>query len=125
MLKLDVFHVDGLSRTLIRAGRPVDLTAKDFDLSVLFRRNVWQFLSRRQIRDSVWGRSAVMSSRTLDTHVSRVRLKLGFIPENGWRLAAKYGYGYCLQHLRAAPPICASTWEFTCYPPSESSAVAP
>jgi hypothetical protein len=46
MLRLDVYHVDAPSRTLMRAGRPVDLTPKDFDLSVLFLRNVGQLLSR-------------------------------------------------------------------------------
>jgi two-component system response regulator RegX3 len=104
VLKLDVYHVDCQSHTVMRGGRPVDLTAKDFDLSVLFLRNVGQLLSRGHICERVWGRSEVVTSRTLDTHVSRVRRKLGFIPENGWRLAAKYGYGYRLQQLGVARP---------------------
>jgi DNA-binding response OmpR family regulator len=108
VLKLDVYHVDGLSRTLMRDGRPVELTGKDFDLSVLFLRNVGQLLSRRHICERVWGRSEVVTSRTVDTHVSRVRHKLGFIPENGWRLAAKYGYGYRLQQLGGASPVSAA-----------------
>ena len=103
VLKLDVYHVDCQSHTVMRAGHPVDLTAKDFDLSVLFLRNVGQLLSRDRICERVWGRSQVITSRTLDTHVSRVRHKLGFMPENGWCLAAKYGYGYRLQQLGAAP----------------------
>ncbi len=103
VLKLDVYHVDGLSRTLMRGGRPVALTTKDFDLSVLFLRNVGQLLSRPHICERVWGRSEVVPSRTLDTHVSRIRHKLGFMAENGWCLAAKYGYGYSLQQLNAAP----------------------
>jgi DNA-binding response OmpR family regulator len=105
VLTLDVYHVDGLSRTLTRDGRAVELTVKDFDLTVLFLRNVGQLLSRSQIRERVWGRSEVVSSRTLDTHVSRIRHKLGFMPENGWRLSAKYGYGYRLQQLGAAPSV--------------------
>jgi hypothetical protein len=35
----------------------------------------------------------------------RVRRKLGFMPENGWHLAAKYGYGYRLQQLGTAPAV--------------------
>jgi two-component system response regulator RegX3 len=105
VLKLDVYHIDGLSRTLLRDGRPVYLTGKDFDLSVLFLRNVGQLLSRRHICERVWGRSAQIPSRTLDTHVSRVRRKLGFMPENGWHLTAKYGYGYRLQQLGAPPSV--------------------
>ena len=105
VLKLDAYHVDGVSRTLMRDGRPVDLTGKDFDLSALFLRNVGQLLSRRHICERVWGHSGVVTSRTLDTHVSRVRHKLGFVPENGWRLAAKYGYGYRLQQLGSVPSV--------------------
>ena len=101
-MKLDVYDIDGVSRTLMREGRPVELTTKDFDLSVLFLGNVGQLLSRQQICERVWGRDGVITSRTLDTHVCRVRHKLGFMPENGWRLAAKYGYGYRLQQLGAS-----------------------
>jgi DNA-binding response OmpR family regulator len=103
VLKLDAYHVDCLSHTLMRHGRPVDLTAKDFELSVLFLRNVGELLSRGQICERVWGHGAVVTSRTLDTHVSRVRRKLGLIPENGWCLTAKYGHGYRLQQLGATP----------------------
>lgn len=71
----------------------------------LVRPRAWKLLSRRQVCERVWGRSAVVPSRTLDTHVSRVRRKLGFMPENGWRLAAKHGYGYRLQQLGAAPSV--------------------
>jgi len=99
LLKLDVYIVDGVSRTLTRSGHPLNLTTKDFDLSALFLRNVGKLLSRNQISERVWGRSAMITSRTLDTHVSRVRGKLGFTPENGWCLSARYGYGYRLDRL--------------------------
>ena len=52
----------------------------------------------------MWGPNAVVTSRTLDTHVSRIRNKLGLTPENGWRLAAVYRYGYRLEQLDAAVP---------------------
>ncbi len=99
VLELDVFRVDTQTRTVTRNEREVDLTAKDFDLSVLFLRNIGRLLSRGHIRESVWGPSAVVTSRTLDTHVSRIRNKLGLTPENGWRLAAVYRYGYRLEQL--------------------------
>jgi len=102
IIELDVFKVDCQTRTVQRNGKQVDLTAKDFDLSVLFLRNVGRLLSRGHIRESVWGPNAVVTSRTLDTHVSRIRNKLGLTPEYGWRLAAVYRYGYRLEHLDAA-----------------------
>ena len=105
VLAVDVYHVDGRSRTLMRGGHSVGLTSKDFDLAALFLRNVGLLLSRGDICERVWGQSEVVTSRTLDTHVSRIRSRLGFIPENGWSLAAKYGHGYRLQKLDAAPPV--------------------
>jgi two-component system, OmpR family, response regulator RegX3 len=99
VLEMDVYRVDCQTRTVTRHDRQVELTAKDFDLSVLFLRNVGRLLSRGHIRESVWGPNAVVTSRTLDTHVSRIRNKLGLTPENGWRLAAVYRYGYRLEQL--------------------------
>ena len=98
-LKVGIYDVDGASRTLTRDGRPIHLTGKDFDLSVLFLCNVGKLLSRGHICERVWGLSAAVTSRTLDTHVSGVRRKLGLTPDNGWCLAAKYGYGYRLQRV--------------------------
>jgi DNA-binding response OmpR family regulator len=83
-------------RTLLRCGRVVSLTSKDFDLSVFFLRNVGRLLSRQEIRESVWGSGADLTSRTLDTHVSRVRRRLALTADNGWCLAAVYGFGYRL-----------------------------
>jgi len=63
VLKLDVYHVDCPSHTPMRNGHPVDLTAKDFDLSVLSLRNVGQLLARGRICERVWGRSAPLFNR--------------------------------------------------------------
>ena len=53
VIELDVFKVDCQTRTVLRNGKQVDLTAKDFDLSVLFLRNVGRLLSRGHIRETV------------------------------------------------------------------------
>jgi DNA-binding response OmpR family regulator len=102
IIELDAFRVDCQTRTVLRHSKQVDLTAKDFDLSVLFLRNVGRLLSRGHIRETVWGPNAVVTSRTLDTHVSRIRNKLGLTPEHGWRLGAVYRYGYRLEQLDPA-----------------------
>ncbi len=98
-LQLGPYHVDCQMRTLLRCGSVVELTRKDFDLSVLFLRNVGRLLSRRDICQGVWGSSANVTSRTLDTHVSRVRSKLALTRENGWCLAAVYRFGYRLKQV--------------------------
>jgi DNA-binding response OmpR family regulator len=81
------------------AGRPVELTRKEFDLALLFFSNLGRPLSRAYILERVWGHDMDVPTRTMDTHVSRVRNKLALRPENGFRLAPVYSYGYRLEQI--------------------------
>jgi DNA-binding response OmpR family regulator len=87
------------TKRLTLAGVTVDVTQKEFMLALLFFRNLGRPLSRAYIAESVWPHNAELSSRSIDTHVSRVRNKLGLRPENGFRLAPVYSYGYQLEQL--------------------------
>jgi DNA-binding response OmpR family regulator len=80
-------------------GNPVELTQKEFDLALLFFRNIGRPLSRAYILEAVWARDIEVPSRTMDTHVSRVRSKLQLRPEYGFRLAPVYSYGYRLEQI--------------------------
>jgi DNA-binding response OmpR family regulator len=97
VLKVGDFEIDLGRRRVQRAGRAIELTQKDFDLAVFLFRNVGHLVSRGHILESVWGRSADLNTRTVDTHVSRLRSKLGLVPEQGWRLTAVYQHGYRLE----------------------------
>lgn len=89
---------------LLVNGQTVELTRKEFDLALLFFRNIGRPLSRAYIREAVWARDVAIPSRTMDTHVSRVRSKLSLRPENGFRLAPVYSYGYRLEQIIGWPP---------------------
>ena len=80
-------------------GRSVALTQKEFELALLFFRHLGRPLSRAYIHETVWSSDAELSSRTLDTHVSRVRNKLGLKPGSGYRLAPVYSFGYRLEQI--------------------------
>jgi DNA-binding response OmpR family regulator len=86
------------------SGTPIELTQKEFLLAVLLLRNLGKPLSRGHIREVVWGRDSEIPSRTMDTHVSRVRTKLGLRPERHYLLAPVYSYGYRLEHLEGGAP---------------------
>lgn len=86
---------------LTMKGCPVELTQKEFDLALLFFRNIGRPLSRAYILEAVWARDVEIPSRTMDTHVSRVRSKLQLRPEHGYRLAPVYSYGYRLEQMSA------------------------
>lgn len=85
------------SARLSISGTSVELTQKEFDLALLLFRNLGRPLSRAYILEAVWSRDADIPSRTLDTHISRVRNKLQLRPENGLRLTPVYSYGYRLE----------------------------
>jgi DNA-binding response OmpR family regulator len=86
---------------LTMGGEAIDVTHKEFNLALLFFRNLGRPLSRAYIHESIWVRETAVPSRTMDTHVSRVRNKLQLRPENGFRLVPVYSYGYRLEKLGA------------------------
>jgi DNA-binding response OmpR family regulator len=86
---------------LTMGGESIDVTHKEFNLALLFFRNLGRPLSRAYIHESIWVRETAVPSRTMDTHVSRVRNKLRLRPENGFRLVPVYSYGYRLEKLGA------------------------
>jgi DNA-binding response OmpR family regulator len=77
---------------LLKDGSVIDVTQKEFYLALLFFRNIGRPLSRAYIHEAVWVRETAVPSRTMDTHVSRVRNKLSLRPENGFRLVPVYSY---------------------------------
>jgi DNA-binding response OmpR family regulator len=59
------------------AGRPVELTAKEFDLLAFLMANAGAVVSREVLLDRVWGMDDPGETRTVDVHVAQVRKKLG------------------------------------------------
>lgn len=86
---------------IARNGVAIAVTRKEFDLALMLFQHLDQPLSRATILEAVWGRDIDIPSRTMDTHISRIRNKLALRPENGLRLAPVYSYGYCLEQLDA------------------------
>ena len=86
---------------LLMDGVVIEVTHKEFYLALLFFRNIGRPLSRAYIHEAVWIRETAVPSRTMDTHVSRMRNKLQLKPENGFRLVPVYSYGYRLEKLGA------------------------
>ena len=70
----------------------------DKDTDCLFA-NLGRPLSREYLYERFWPHEEVLSSRPLDTHIYRLRNKLGLTAERGWQLLTIYGYGYRLESV--------------------------
>ena len=72
-------------------GQPVDLSNKEFELLTYFMENQWMALSREKILNNVWNYDYFGDARTIDTHVKKLRSKLG---EKGELIKTIWGMGY-------------------------------
>ena len=99
------YAFDVTGNQLLVDGDSVSLKQKEFDLALFLFQNMGRLLSRKHLLEAVWGIDGEVSSRSLDTHVSRIRTKLGLNPENGFRLAAIYSVGYRLEALNVAATV--------------------
>lgn len=96
IVDVGVFHLDILKKNATVRGQQIDLKPKEFDIAAMLFQNVGQLITREKIMASVWGRELMMTSRTLDTHMSQVRTKLQLKLDNNVRLTTVYTIGYRL-----------------------------
>lgn len=83
-------EIDMNSRTVTKCGMPVELTVKEFDLLVELIRNKNIALYRDRLYEKVWGEPYTGNTRTLDSHIQRLRRKLGW--ENYIKTVFRIGY---------------------------------
>ncbi|WGS47013.1 response regulator transcription factor [Burkholderia sp. JSH-S8] len=90
---------DLCNKKIFVRGKGVEVTHKEFELALLFFENISKPLSRNYLIDLVWGGATYVQSRTMDTHISKVRRKLGLRPQYGYRLISLYAFGYMLERV--------------------------
>ena len=86
--------IDEERRTACRAGEPVELTMKEFDLILFLMKNPGKVYSREVLLDLVWGYEYQGDTRTVDVHIRRLREKLELDPANPAYIITKWGVGY-------------------------------
>jgi DNA-binding response OmpR family regulator len=80
-------------RTVVR-DKPLELTQKEYDLIRFMIRNRDTVLSRDRLLDEVWGYDSYPTTRTVDTHILKLRKKLEDDPANPRYILSVYGGGY-------------------------------
>lgn len=97
VVELIPYLIDFRARKVSMNGVDVEMTRREFDLAgFLFRRSE-RVVGRDTLLHAVWNLGANVTTRTVDTHISRLRKKLELNGEHGWRLAAIHQYGYRLE----------------------------
>jgi DNA-binding response OmpR family regulator len=87
-------EVDIRGHQVRRAGKPVELSAKEFALLAYFIAHPAETLSRDRLLDAVWGYENYPNTRTVDTHIVHLRQKLEPHPEEPRFILTIHGSGY-------------------------------
>lgn len=94
-------RIDAAGRRVELDGRPVELTRKEFEVLHLLVSRPAAVVSRRELLAQVWAGEPVASGRTVDTHVSSLRAKLG---HGSWIVTVR-GVGYRLGDDAPGGPV--------------------
>ncbi len=90
------YHFNNTTNSITYEKVTVALTNKEYDLALYFFKNKGLLISRDQLLESIWVKSSEISTRTVDTHISRLRKKLLLDGTYGWKLISIYHQGYKL-----------------------------
>jgi two-component system, OmpR family, response regulator MprA len=95
VLRMGDLTLDHAAREVLLAGRPVTLTAREYELLYLFMRHPRQVLTRDAIVEDVWGYDYQGDDNIVDVYVGSLRAKLGDQPPR--RIQTVRGVGYALK----------------------------
>ena len=93
VLKIGDLEINTLSMQVLRRGVEIPLTRKEYELALLFARNLGVVLSKNTIYERVWGGEYPENTRTVELHIQRMKKKLGWDD----RIKPVYGIGYRLE----------------------------
>ena len=100
VLDAEPYSLDLRAKTVRLNDEELSLTNREFELAVFFIRNAGKMISRVHLLEAIWGiENQSVSTRTVDTHVSRLRKKMKLNESNGWKLSAIYQHGYRLERV--------------------------
>ena len=91
------YRIDLEARQVTMHGKPVKMTPRMIEVAAFMFRKRGELVSRAHLYEQVWGRRELLDTRTVDTHISRLRQALELDGRHGLRLSAVYQHGYRLE----------------------------
>ncbi len=89
--------VDFRRQAVMKAGRPVELSAREFRILSYFVDHAGEMLSRERLLSEIWGYDAFPTTRTVDNHILRLRKKIEDDPESPRFIVTRRGAGYVFE----------------------------
>jgi DNA-binding response OmpR family regulator len=96
LLEIDDLTLEPGSRSLLKNGRPVDLTATEYGVVEMLARSAGEVVAKDALSREVLGRELTPYDRSLDTHIANLRKKLGPLANGVPRIKTVRGKGYLL-----------------------------
>ena len=93
------YQINPEEHSISRDGEVIRLTNKEYELAAYLFYNAGCLVSRDHLLEHIWGMRPDLNTRTVDTHISRIRSKLGINPAVGWQLSSIYQRGYRLSRV--------------------------
>jgi len=94
LIELDSLRIDLSRHEVTLSGKPLELTAKEFELLAFFARSPGHVFTRAQLLDQVWGYSHSGYEHTVNSHINRLRNKIEADPANPAFIQTVWGVGY-------------------------------
>ena len=94
MLRAGDLEVDRAAHVVRKAGAPIEVRPREFDLLALLVSNPGRAYTREQILSALWGHNYVGDERTVDVHVRWLREKIEDDPAQPGRIVTLRGVGY-------------------------------
>ena len=91
ILKFENIELDNVRKRVLIDKERIDLTKKEYEILKLLLENTGKVFSREEILQRIWGGEVIVTDRTVDVNITRIRNKIG---KYGTNLKNKTGYGY-------------------------------
>lgn len=96
-IEVGPYRLDLRRRMAFLGGHALEMTDLEFDLAAFMFRRCGRIVGRDALLVGVWNLPADSPSRTVDTHMSRLRRKMQLSGQHGWRISSIYHHGYRLE----------------------------
>jgi len=125
LVRVGDYELDLAARTVTLGGKSLALSRREFELCLYLFRHIGRLVPRAELETAVWGRTMGATSKTLDTHIYRLRNKLRLRVENGLQLFNAYGQGFRLTAVAPRGAVLNTPdWRRTAYFPGADAALA-